>query len=77
MFLMLLGFLGGMSVMHLLVVLYINEKEAFLAMYSPVSVFINFLFLLLANITLLFGMAVASIFRQMADEKIRRLDLDR
>lgn len=74
-FYMFLGLLAGMSLMHLLVVMSpMGDKLSFLQLYSKVAVSINTVFMIFTSFALILGFAMALIYKQKSDEKMRNMD---
>lgn len=58
-----LGFLGGMSVIHLIMIGYVEDHKQFLNIYCPYSLILNLIFLLLTNFCAIFGITVTLIYK--------------
>mmetsp|Transcript_11774 Transcript_11774/g.19867 ORF Transcript_11774/g.19867 Transcript_11774/m.19867 type:complete len:185 (+) Transcript_11774:414-968(+) len=71
---MLMGILTGMSLMHLVLLLFLGDKEQFVASYQPFSNIIVCVTSIIANFIMVFGTAQLIIFKQKADEKMRNMD---
>jgi hypothetical protein len=69
-----LGLLAGMSVLHIILISYINDQSRFVDLYSPFSMIFNLFLLILANFSMVLGVAIALIYKQKSEEKLRNLD---
>lgn len=58
-----LGLLAGMSVLHIIFVSYISDPAKFINLYAPFAMIFNLLLLILANLSLIFGIAIALIYK--------------
>jgi len=72
-----LGILAGMSLLHLLFLFSISDQTKFLTTYAVFARNINFLFLILVNFCLIFGITLALVYKQKSEEKVRYLDGNR
>ncbi len=69
-----LGILAGMSVMHIILIGAIQDPVKFLNMYVPFAMIFNLIFLILTNFCVIFGITIALITREKANERARQLD---
>ena len=69
-----LGILAGMSVMHIILIGTILDPVKFLNMYAPFAMIFNLIFLILSNFCVIFGITIALILREKANEQARQLD---
>lgn len=58
-----LGLLGGMSLLHILLISCIEDYSRFYDLYAPFSMMFNLIFLLLANFCAIFGLATTLILK--------------
>ena len=72
-----LGTLSGMSMLHIITVLSISDKLDFMRSYARFARNINIIFLVLANLGLVLGIALSLIYKQKSQEKMRTLDNSR
>jgi len=72
-----LGLLGGMSLMHLILVLANPNLATFLQSYGPFSNLICMIFQVLTNFTLVFGLALNMIYKNKSDEMMKNMDKGR
>jgi len=52
-----------MSLMHLFLITIQTDRAKFKEMYAPFAMIFNVMFLILANFTLIFGIAITLIFK--------------
>lgn len=69
-----LGILAGMSVMHIIIIGSISDPVKFLTMYVPFAMILNLIFLILTNFCVIFGITIALITKEKANERARQLD---
>lgn len=72
-----MGLLGGMSVMHLVFISAIKNLAMFMSTYSEFANLICTFTQVLTNFALIFGLTLTFIFKHKSDEKMRNLDQDR
>ena len=63
-----------MSVLHIIVISYIKDQKQFVELYAPFAMIFNLFLLILANLSVVLGVAIALIYKQKSEEKIRNLD---
>jgi hypothetical protein len=59
-----LGLLGGMSLLHVLLIGFIEDYTKFYDLYAPFSMMFNLMFLLLANFTAIFAITITLILKE-------------
>lgn len=69
-----LGILGGMSLMHLVVIMNPQDKLTFINVYSSISRDVNIVFMIFTSFALILGLCLALIYKHKSDEKMRNLD---
>jgi hypothetical protein len=69
-FQLLLGFLSGMSVLHIVL---ISVMTDFLQFYAPFAMIFNLIFVILANLCLVFGLAITFIFYSKSQQQAHNL----
>lgn len=69
-----LGILGGMSLMHLVVIMNTSDKINFLNVYSSISRDVNIVFMIFTSFALILCLCLALIYKHKSDEKMRNLD---
>ena len=74
---MVLGLLGGMSVMHIIFISAQKDNKTFYTTYSEFGNLICIIYQTFANFTLIFGLALTLIYKNKSDEKYRNLTPDR
>lgn len=70
----LLGWVSGMSLLHLIMISVVADRTEFLQMYSRFAILFNGLFLLLSKMCLVFGITICFIYRQKSKAQLRSLD---
>lgn len=63
-----LGLLGGMSLLHLLLISFIGDYTRFYDLYAPFSMMFNLIFLLLANFGAIFGLTITLIYKEKSEQ---------
>lgn len=63
--------------LHIIVLISISDVTKFLNFYAIFARNVNIIFLILANLALILGLAMSMIYRQNAQEKMRMLDNER
>lgn len=74
---MTLGLLGGMGLMHIIFIAAQPDKKSFYKTYSEFGNLICIMTQLLTNFTLIFGLSLTLIYKNISDDKMRNLDPDR
>lgn len=72
-----LGTLSGMSMLHIITVLSVEDAVELVRFYAKFARNINIIFLMLANLSLILCLAMVLIYRQKSQEKMRLLHNDR
>lgn len=72
-----LGLLGGMGVMHIIFVAAHSDNNKFHDTYADSANLICIITQVLTNMSLVFGLSLTLIYKNISDEKQRNLDLDR
>lgn len=58
-----LGLLAGMSVLHIILISYITDQSRFIDLYAPFAMIFNLFLLILANFSMVLGVAIALIYK--------------
>ena len=74
---MILGLLGGMSVMHIIFISAQSKDDEFYKTYSLNGNLVCIIMQVLANLALVLGFSLSFIYRNISQEKMRNLDADR
>ena len=71
---LIVGFLGGMGLMNAFMLITQMEYDKFVETYPYISVLLVLVFQIITSIALVQGMALTSIYADIADEKVRNMD---
>jgi len=52
-----------MSVLHLILISYIKDQNEFIKLYAPFAMIFNLFLLILANLSMVLGVAIALIYK--------------
>ena len=74
---MILGLLGGMGLMHLILMIGQKDKEEFMITYATFSNLLCAMTQFFANVTLILGLTLTLIYKQKSDDKMRNMDPNR
>ena len=62
-FRIILGWVSGMSIMHIILIALVQDAAEFIKVYSPFALVFNGTFLLFTSLSLVFGIAISMIYR--------------
>jgi hypothetical protein len=68
-----LGLMAGMSIMHMLLLAFVGHKNNFYDIYSPMSMTLNLIFLIVSNVVVIFALTQTLIYRQKSLEQARNM----
>jgi hypothetical protein len=65
--------MAGMSIMHMLLLAFVGHKNNFYDIYSPMSMTLNLIFLIVSNVVVIFALTQTLIYRQKSLEQARNM----
>ena len=68
-----LGLMAGMSIMHMVLLAFVGRRDNFYEIYSPMSMTLNLIFLIVSNFVVVFALTQTLIFRQKSLEQMRNM----